>query len=271
MSYFTYNQGLSTTNGAFRISASQLSKFFDSTSQWYREHLLGEAGFEGSVNSHLGTVVHAAAAMYIDSKSISKSEIATYISSLDSLTSEERQFIADQHKPMIEALVNQYLSTAHITESESFLFQEILPGIGVGGSCDAYDQHSASIIDFKTTSSKTPPTKFPRAYWFQLMTYAWLYKQQGKPVDYLKLIYVTTNEVGRISEKTGKPLQDYPSTVTILTEQVTAESLELIEGCIRLIADSVAYWQSHPEHRYLLAQDYRLKLPTKATPTLFKD
>lgn len=269
--YFTYNHGLSTTNGAFRISASQLSKFFDSTSQWYREHLLGESGFEGSVNSHLGTVVHAAAAMYIDTKSVDRTAITSHIASLDSLTVEERQFITDQHKPMIEALINQYLSTAHITESESFLFHEVLPGIGVGGSCDCYDLNSGSIIDFKSTSAKTPPTKFPRAYWFQLMTYAWLYKKQGKPVDYLKLVYVTTNEVGRVSEKTGKPLQDYPSTVTILTEQVTPGSLELIDSCIHLIADSVAHWNAHPEHRHLLSQDYRLKPIHQVTPTLFKD
>ena len=45
--YFAYNEGRDITKGAFRISASQVSKFFDKTSEWYHEHLLGQKSFKG--------------------------------------------------------------------------------------------------------------------------------------------------------------------------------------------------------------------------------
>lgn len=270
MNFFDYNDGLNITKGAFRISASQLSKFFDSTSQWYREHLLGESGFEGSTSSHLGNCIHAAAAMYFHKQPTDHAAIAQYIHSITS-PDVDKSLIFEQYPPMVEALTSQFLSSTRLTESETFLWQEILPGIGVGGSADAYDSHLGVIYDFKSTSSKTPPTSFSRAYWFQLMTYAWLYRKAGKKADYIELVYVTRNETNRISETTGKPLKDYPSTVYRLREVVTPENLALIEGCINLIAESVQHWQQHPEHQYLLAQDYRLKSATKVTPILFKD
>ena len=126
-----------------------------------------------------------------------------------------------------------------------------------------------TIYDFKTTSAKSPPTSIPRAYWFQLMTYAYLYKQAGKPANYIEIVYVTRNETNRVSEVTGKPMKDYPSTVFRLREQVTADNLLLIENVIKLITDSVIAWKAQPELRYLLAQDYRLK--TASPPILFKD
>lgn len=267
MNFFAYNNGDAITNGAFRISASQLSRFFDSTSQWYREFLLGESGFEGSTATELGNCIHAAAAMYHTLKSVDYPQIYSYINSLTS-PDIDTALIREQVNPMISALIH-YLQSIRITASEEFLYKEILPGIGVGGSCDAYDSHTGTIIDFKTTSQKTQITTFSRAYWFQLMTYAWLYKQQGKQVNYLRLVYVTRNETGRISDTTGKPLKDYPSQVYTITEPVTEESLQLIESCIQLIAESVQCWQQHPELRHLLAQDMRLKELPK--PKLFKD
>ena len=75
--------------------------------------------------------------------------------------------------------------------------------------------------------------------------------------------------MNRVSEKTGKPLKDYPSVCTVLTEEVTAEGLALIGSCLTLIAESVNAWNMQPELRHLLAQDQRLK--AKPKPTLFKE
>ena len=267
MNFFQYNNGESITNGAFRISASQLSRFFDDTSNWYREFLLGEGGFLGSTATELGNCIHAAAAMHHTLKSIDHQQIHAYI---DSLTSPDIDInlIRDQLDPMLGAFL-PFLRSTRVTASEQFLYKEILPGIGVGGSCDAFDSHTGTIFDYKTTSQKTQITSFSRAYWFQLMTYAWLYKQLGHQVNYIKLVYITRNETGRFSEKTGKPLQDYPSQVYTVQEPVTQANLDLIESCIKLIAEYVQCWQQHPELRHILAQDYRLKELPK--PKLFKD
>ena len=73
--YFTYNPG-NLPEGSFKISPSQLSKFFDTTAQWWREHYLNEAPeFTHSTASELGTCVHAAAAMYFDTKTVDKQAI----------------------------------------------------------------------------------------------------------------------------------------------------------------------------------------------------
>lgn len=266
--YFSYNVGTDIVKPTdFRISASQISRFFDSTSQWYREFLLGEDGFSGSTASELGKCVHAAAAMQIDTGTVNYDAIYKYVTSIKN-ENVDKYIVHEQYQQMIPTIVD-YIQNTRFTESESFLWQEILPGIGVGGSCDAYDSHLGIVTDFKSTSAKSPPKSFSRAYWFQLMVYAYLYKKQGKPVNYIKLVYVTRAEVNRVSEKTGKPLKDYPSVIYTLQEEVTQENLNLIESCIHLIAESVQTWQQHPELRYLLAQDYRLKQKQSKAAALF--
>ena len=123
--YFSYNPG-SFPDNSFRISASQLSRFFDSTSQWYREFLLGEApAFAGSTASELGTCIHAAAAMYHDTKSVDKQAILDYIDTLG--PDIDKAEIRTQLKPMIDTLINSYCSKTKHTTSEEFISYEVLP------------------------------------------------------------------------------------------------------------------------------------------------
>jgi len=271
--YFTYYSGSDIIPvDTFRISPSQVSRFLDSTSQWYREMLMDEAAaFTGSTASELGTCIHAAAAMHFDTKQIDYTAITNYINSIID-TEIDKSIIKTQIQPMTSALLSQFLATTKATHSEWFVHTEISPGIVAAGSIDLYDQHRATIYDYKTMGSldnARVPTSFPRAYWFQQMTYAYILRKNGYPVDYVKLVYVSRDNTGRVSEKTGKPLQDYPSTVNIIPEPVTQESMDIIEGLLKLIADSVTLWKTQPELRYILAQDYRLKLKEK--PKLFKD
>ena len=76
-------------------------------------------------------------------------------------------------------------------------------------------------------------------------------------------MFITTSDTGRVSEKTGKPLKSYPSTCTVVTEQVTEQGLELIGSCLAIIAESVNAWNKQPELRHLLAQDSRVKVKPK--------
>lgn len=256
--YFKYNNGEGIVpDNAFGISASSISKFFDYTSNWYRENLIGEEGFKGNTASELGTVVHAGAAMYADDRKIDKQLLINYIDSIKNKEDVDTAVILDQYKPMIETLVNNYLIDNMPESNEEFLWEEILPDIVIRGTCDAY--HAGIIRDYKTTQSKNP-TVFLRNYWFQLMVYAWLYKQKGKPAHTLELVYVTRNDINRISEKTGKPMKNYPSRVITLQHSITKNDFALIEGCIKVIAESVQLWQNKPEFRYLLMQDYRYKI-----------
>lgn len=268
--YFSYNDGADITNGAFRISASQISKFFDQSSQWYRENLLGEKGFTGSTATVLGTTVHAGIEMYVREGEVKWEELEKFVMSHEKDADIDINRILAQYEPMISTAL-PFVEKNMPDEVEKFVFHEILPGIGAGGSIDALIHRDgsggATIMDWKTTSAKTAPTKFSRNYWFQQHVYAWVLRQQGITVNYLKLVYITQNETGRVSEKTGKPLKDYPSTLSVVTEQVTDEALELIGSCLKLIAESVQTWNDSPELRHLLAQDMRLK--PKPKPILF--
>lgn len=261
--YFEYNDGKDITKGAFRIGASQVSKFFDRTSEWYHENLVGVKGFNGNTATHLGTVVHAGIEMFVTEGDVDWEALEKHIHSIKDPEVDKCR-ILEQFESMIGVAL-PYVEANMPTEVEKFVFHEILPGIGAGGSIDAL--RGDTIMDWKTTGAKSPPTKFSRNYWFQQMTYAWVLKQQGININYLKLVYITTSDTGRVSEKTGKPLKDYPSTCSVVTEQVTQESLDLIGSCLKLVAESVQAWNTNPEVRHLLAQDMRLK--PKPKPILF--
>lgn len=148
---------------------------------------------------------------------------------------------------------------------------EKLLNLNLQHSCCRKKVKSGIITDFKSMGSLDRvrlPKKFPRNYWFQQMVYAWILTKQNKPVDYIRLAYVTRNNTSRVNDK-GKPLKDYPSQVHVLIEPVTPETLNIIDGAINVIADSIKLWNEQPELRYILAQDYRLK--QKPKPLLFKD
>lgn len=268
--YFTYNDGVGVVpENSFRISASQLSKFFDKTSQWYHEQLLGEEGFTGSTATVLGTVVHAGIEMFVLEGEVDHEAIHEFLSSLND-PEIDVAYIHEQYPVMVDAVL-PYVERNKPEKVEWFVAQELLPGIVAGGSIDAIKDvnnlHGATIIDWKTTSAKTAPTRFSRNYWFQQMCYAWVLKQQGVNVRYIKLVYITTSELGRVSEKTGKPLKDYPSVVSEVVEEVTDEKLELIGSCLGIIAESVQLWHEKPELRHILAQDSRLR--PKPKPVTF--
>ena len=221
---------------------------------------MGESGFTGSTASVLGTCVHYCAERYASTQDVNSEDVAeieAYIAQECSKDpSIESHVILANYKPMAESLIKTFVAKAIPTHTEEFMYKEILPGIGVGGSCDYY--RNGTIGDYKTTSALTAPKTISKAYKFQLLVYAYLFREQGLPADRIQIIYVTRNVTNRISEKTGKPMQDYPSQTTVLSEQITSEDMDFIESIIHLIAHSVDTWNKHPELRYLLAQDWRL-------------
>ena len=242
--YFDYNTGSDVIPfDTFRISPSQLSKFFDTTNQWFRENLLGEAGFTGSTATHLGNCVHAAAQMYTETGKVDYQLINTYIASIND-PEVDKSIISEQYPIMVNALLDQYLTTANPIKPECELFAhtEILPGVVAAGSIDMYSADlGGTITDWKTMGSLDKarlPTKFPRSYWFQQMTYAYILRKQDKPVNYCQLVYITRDNTGRFNAK-GKPLTDYPSTVHIIKEPVTDEAMDIIEGVLKVVAESV--------------------------------
>ena len=289
-----YNNGENIVpEGTFRIGASQIGRFFTHPRQWWGENFLDEEGFKGNSASVTGTCVHYICENF---ETISaggeqaadiKKQINNYIlkhtnpAYKDYIEDVDKNYVESQYKPMAEAIVNDYLIRNKSTYNEPFIVKEILPNIVVGGSIDSlilekpvYDGDatfenlvSASggvVVDFKTkgvTSGYLPKAdaNMDFGYRLQLLTYAYILRSRGIMVDRIRLVYVSKNEVGRISEKTGRPLKDYPSTTSVQTEQITEEDMEYIKGIINLIAESIQLWNDKHDLRYIIAKDYRLK------------
>ena len=259
--YFSYETGPEEIKDCVRISSSQISYFFDRTSEWYRQTLLGEKFFLGNTSSFLGTTLHGAMHMYYDTKSIDWSAIDDFVRNINKNNPEIKEhidhvLISDQVKHMIPLAI-RYFDDNKPDEVEKFVYHRTRENIVVGGTIDAV--RGSTIYDWKTTNLKTPPNYISRNYWFQQMTYAWVMKKLGHPIESIRLVFITRNETGRISEKTGKPMKDYPSQLAVVSQTVEQEHLDIIENTINLITESIETWQKNPEIRHLLAQDYRLK------------
>ena len=279
-----YNNGIGIVpDGEFRISASGIADFFTNTTQWYRDNLLDEKSFIGNQSTLIGTIVHYCAEQFAKQQTLTdhnNQQITDYITKstndqyVDYIPDTSEQFTIEQYKPMALELINSYVRHNMPVVVEPFISMEILPGIHVGGSIDALYNNQplttnelssidhtkpVTIVDYKTTSSLQAPTQFSYKYKLQLLTYAYVLKHKYNiTVDKLKLVYITQHQVNRISEKTGKPLKDYPSKVSTIIHQLTDEDMDVIHNIIQLIAHSIQHWNNHPEHHYLLAQDWRL-------------
>jgi hypothetical protein len=268
MSLFEYNDGSSVLpKNALRISPSQLSRFFDQTSQWYAEFLKGEApAFTGSTATHLGTCVHACAEMFANGN-VDYFEVEKYINSIND-PEVDKSVIKSQYGIMYSTLESSYLSRQPNkgVEVEKYVTLELLPNIFVAGSVDRYSlKAGGTITDFKTMGSLDSarvPTSFPRAYYFQQLTYAYVMRKLGYEVSQCELVYVSRNNTGRVSTKTGKPMKDYPSQVNVLVHQITEDDMALIESILQLVAESMQAWNKQPEIRHLLSQDMRNKVKT---------
>ena len=290
-----YNYGNKSIPGTFRISASQISNFFDFTNLWFRKNLLGEdVGFKGSTSSVAGTCVHFAAESYIKNNlqlpQEDKDEMYAYIDEQASKfpdlvdPSQCREIMT----PMWRSL-REHLQANPGGLAEPFVEIEILPGITVGGSIDLIQVPGDSTIytdleqlrgksiyikDYKTTSTKYASDKsitqsaMTKAYEWQLLTYAFALKKAYN-INTLAIqdIFVTREYEGEISEKTGKRGKAYPSMVVPITKPVTSESLEFIESIINIVAHSVQSFVLNPgPQRALLAQDWRLINHTAELP-----
>ena len=256
MNYKENYEGL-IPEGAFRISPSAVAKFADKKWECYRSQALGEEVFKDNFFSVLGSCVHRIAESYTKLQKVDKQELYDYVDASECLEQEEKDRIKDQMIPMGQVLID-YLRVHGIPEkSEDAICVELMPGVYVGGTADALI--GDTIVDYKTTSKITPDDFIPMHYKWQLLTYAWIYRKLGVDVTRMRIVWITQNVVGRISEKTGKPMKDYPSQVVPVTELINEEDMEFIEQYLKLIAETYLKAKECPELTYLLYSDYRLK------------
>ena len=153
-----YNNGTNVVpDGSVRISASSIGDYFEQTPTWYRTHILELEKFIGSTASVLGTCVHFYSEDSFLHGTVDKNEIFNYINMQSSIVPElDVDTILHQHPIMGQTLLN-YLEENPSYKVEEFLYKELYPGIGVGGSCDSLvklDDGTYLVRDWKTSSNK---------------------------------------------------------------------------------------------------------------------
>ena len=269
---------------AFGISPSRLHEFISTPWVWYRTEVLGEKQFQGSTATVLGTIIHYIARCYARTQSVDYVQLYRYllkqtIKEPDYSVAEnthdrngieayiiknndtdiDAKYIIAQYRPMGNALIQYMRTHAPLPQrTEELIATPITDTVYACGSCDAL-VNERRVVDYKTTSKLTPPDKIPYNYRLQLLTYAYIYTQMGYAIDTIEIIWITTNDVGRYSEKTGKRLQDYPSEVISTRESVTKDDLEYISNMLHLVADSLVATGEHPTLTHVIWKDYRLK------------
>lgn len=246
------------------ISPSGFSNFVSKKHQWFREVVLKEKGFEGSTASVLGTIVHAIAECVATDVEVDVKAINAYVKDNEHLEDFRADVVLDNYEGMATELVNSYVlqNMDNYLEVESVHVADLGDGVYVSGSLDVLEgtKDDCCVVDYKTYNSKTKPKAIPMHYKYQLLVYAFLLWKNGYNPSRVKLVYINRNIDGGISEKTGKPLKNYPPEVTVLVEEITTEDLEFIEGLLYLCKDSFEASEKHPELRHVIWNDPRLKI-----------
>lgn len=250
--------------GNFRISPSSLYKFSKEKHNWFRSEILGERVFEANTSTILGTCVHRCAEVFTkfksnEERSILHTELPEYINSFKHRIDLDvnLDYILEQYKPMGQALMDYLAITGIPEKSEDVIAAKLMDGVYVGGTADAVI--GDILIDYKTTSKANPELIIPNHYKWQMLAYAWVYNKLGIPINTLRIIWITTNQVNRISEKTGKYLKDYPTQIIPVNYQITTEDMDFIEDYLKLIGETYLKYKQDPNLAYLLFSDYRLK------------
>lgn len=120
-----------------KISPSQAADFFSSTRQWYGQILLGEAGFEGSDSTILGTIVH-----YFAEQASLKIKPDNPEQLVTEYLAEQKPENADEILSLWKDMANELIKGCILGQpkplaTELFMYHKLLPGIYVGGTTDA--------------------------------------------------------------------------------------------------------------------------------------
>ncbi len=249
--------------GLMNFSPSQFAKFIQAPHNWYRSEVMKEEGFSHNTSSVIGTCVHYCAEQVANGEMVDTNIIEEYVRSLEVHEDYDPEVVLAHYTAMAERLVNDYVlqNLDNFLEVESTHQTDLKSGYYVGGKLDVIQgvKTDCMPVDYKTYNSKTKPKAIPQHYKYQLLVYAFILKQLGYNPERIRLVYVNRHIEGEISEKTGKKLKSYPPEVTVLTETITQEDFDFIEGLLDLAVDSVEAAKAHPELLHVIFHDPRLK------------
>jgi len=249
-------------DAVFKISPSSFAKFIQEPHNWYQSEVLKKNPFTHNTSTVIGTIVHYCAEMVAQGEVVDTNIIDEYIDMLDIHDDYDPAIVRMQYPMMAECLVNYYVLEHEFLEVETQHMIELIDKYFAGGTIDRLEgtKEDCMIVDYKTYNSKTKPRAIPAYYKYQLLVYAYILRRLDYNVTRIRLVYVNRNIDGGTSEKTGKPLKSYPPEVTELTEMITEEDFDFIEGLLELAVDSIKATKKHPELTHIIWHDPRLRV-----------
>lgn len=262
--YLTYESAKVPEQCKLKISPSSFGTFISRPWQWYRQQILKLDEFKYSTSSVIGTIVHGVAAAVANGDKVDEADIESYIEQHEENENYCKQTVKDSWYDMAVTLVNEYTipNKSRILAVEKQVFFELVDGVFPAGTLDLLEgtKEDAILTDYKSYNSKTKPKTMPAEYKYQLLVYVWILRKLGYFVTRIRLVYISRNIDGGISEKTNKPLKSYPPEVTVLTETVADEDLAFIESQLSLCADKIAVTKKQPDIAHVIWHDPRLKV-----------
>lgn len=227
----------------FKISPSQIAKFFNYPPIWYKEQILKETEDIHNTSMVIGTVCH-----YIFEKvALGEHPDVEYINNeIDKLEGEnlDHEKVKDIYPSVAEKVVNEYLLKNMPTKVEHQCYAKVLDGVYVGGTIDNIT--NSIVTDYKIVAAK-PPAQIPFNYRIQLLSYAYILNRQNIFVDRIRIVY---------GVKPTKTL--FPRTY-VVTEMITFQDWQLINDTLKLIAETIYALDKYPEITHLLFKSMNLK------------
>ena len=228
----------------FKISPSQIDKFFKLPVVWYTENILGEKEDFNSTAMALGTVCHHVFELVGKGEPVNKDYIEEQVVGIedDNVNALE---VLDNYVPIVESVVNEYLLANMPTKTEYQVYTEVKEGIYVGGSID--NVTNSIVVDYKNVSTKPNDKQIPFNYKIQLLAYAYILNRNNYFIDRIRIVYGV------------RPTKTLPARTIVVTEEIGYQDWEMIENTLELMADTVLLVKEKPELAYLLFKSMRLK------------
>ena len=245
----------------YLFSVTQMNEFFINPNNFFRKVILKEDIPFATDSTALGTLIHYAISQAHMRDELHDNEIKEYLDSLSEFNI-NYPWIMDKFNQMKD-LVVPYARNLSIAEPDEFEKAHLLKldeHIYLGGTLDC--RYSNIIIDYKTTSKLTitENDELPEKYINQLYTYAYMLHQEGIAVDKVAVMYMTIPEVGRISEKTGKAMKDYPCRCFVVEKYLQQEKMDEIVKRIELIKETIKLILNDRKLLPYFARDLSLKI-----------
>lgn len=245
---FEYKEPTVPENCTFKISPSNIEKFFTVPSVWYDEQILGNVPFKGNTATTLGTVCHAIYDAVAKKESTTREEINTYLTSEEIKNNPDIDIeeVQKLYPEISKVVVNEYLLQNTPDKTEFEVCAKVLNNIYVAGTCDNFTK--GIVVDYKTVSSLPAGDAIPFKYKIQLLAYAYALRSMGVFVDRIRIVYGI------------KPLKTIGARCLVQTQQITEEDWILIQDTLKLIAETVETSNKYPELRHLLFKSMKLKV-----------